>query len=1030
MWVNPCEEWKEEDESFWSENHVESVSVWEICLKFKEDGSDYWNSNGDDRRDRFDGWVAPYDEVPKHQACRKGYGGEGIVHEDSYRLKVLQAVDIKLLGSLNREDLKKICGDNFPEWISFPVYYSEGVTPGYATDLDAASRHSTGVYHINIKKPLRPYVVLELASNDSVIFPVTYEKLPTVCFSCGCMGHDLKHCDTRRLPESSCEVDEPYFVSEEVFGPWLRAEMFHYDSWPLHKFNLQFKRNNQISVEPTALADIDGEKEKPEREEVVFPTGDRVLAEDNNRRPAKEYMDAGLSEKAADSARNLVNIRTIFGRLNHSWTGGEYGPAPKDEDMQRSSLICTIFDGKRDKSPVAKRCVAGHDLIHQSFSDPQAISSLQSGGLEAGSCDSEALGGWNKYVFRNINSRKQALIAQLESLQRDPQLQETKILQQKLTQELDSTFSCEEAHWRQKARIDWLHLGDKNTKFFQASAIQRRQRNCIYALRSEDGRWVTLDGEISSLITGHFSSLFSSINPEGIEEILTPVTPKVTMERNSELCKTMRNAVVFNGEVPDPESTIGKIERYIEELNRYSGRLKDQEDSSHPCSSRLAEGEALRRGLILAMERSWPQVIIESDSKESIDYLNGSNSCPQWDNSPMLEDILRLRARCECTHSQAATMVIRESVEPLLEEYRPPGITSLKFSKLSLGNVAPKIEGAGDEAKRTISEELGGIRVQSLKKDQITMDIDFRWGGDPSIILGVEAALVASIPIQLKDLQVFTVVRVIFQLAEEIPCISAVVVALLSEPKPKIDYTLKAVGGSLTAIPGLSDMIDDTVNTIVTDMLQWPHRIVVPIGTGVDTSELELKPQGKLTVIVVKANNLKNMEMIGKSDPYVVVYIRPLFKVKTKVINNNLNPAWDQTFELIAEDKETQSIIFEVLYHQFNKEEQLVALEEEKRILEERKKLKEAGVIGSTMDALGSGVGLVGTGLGAGAGLVGSGIGTGVGFVGTGFGAVSSGLSKAGKFMGRSITGQSSSRKSGSSTPVTSVQENGGAKQA
>lgn len=35
--------------------------------------------------------------------------------------------------------------------------------------------------------------------------------------------------------------------------------------------------------------------------------------------------------------------------------------------------------------------------------------------------------------------------------------------------------------------------------------------------------------------------------------------------------------------------------------------------------------------------------------------------------------------------------------------------------------------------------------------------------------------------LQLKDLQVFTVIRVIFQLTEEIPCISAVVVALLSE---------------------------------------------------------------------------------------------------------------------------------------------------------------------------------------------------------------------------------------------------------
>lgn len=43
-----------------------------------------------------------------------------------------------------------------------------------------------------------------------------------------------------------------------------------------------------------------------------------------------------------------------------------------------------------------------------------------------------------------------------------------------------------------------------------------------------------------------------------------------------------------------------------------------------------------------------------------------------------------------------------------------------------------------------------GIRVQNLKKGQIIMDIDFRWGGDPSIVLAVEAALVASIPIQVR----------------------------------------------------------------------------------------------------------------------------------------------------------------------------------------------------------------------------------------------------------------------------------------
>ncbi|XVF73350.1 hypothetical protein PTKIN_Ptkin12aG0194500 [Pterospermum kingtungense] len=477
-------------------------------------------------------------------------------------------------------------------------------------------------------------------------------------------------------------------------------------------------------------------------------------------------------------------------------------------------------------------------------------------------------------------------------------------------------------------------------------------------------------------------------------------------------------------------------------------------------------------------------------NRDDLKKVCGDNY-PEWISFPVYEQVKWLNKELSKLWpfvAEAASAVIKESVEPLLEEYRPPGITSLKFSKLSLGTVAPKIE---------------GIRVQSLKKGQVTMDIDFRWGGDPSIVLGVEAALIASIPIQLKDLQVFTIIRVIFQLAEEIPCISAVVIALLSEPKPRIDYTLKAVGGSLTAIPGISDMIDDTVDNIVADMLQWPHRIVVPLGgVSVDTSDLELKPEGKLTVTVVKANDLKNMEMIGKSDPYVVVHVRPLFKVKTKVIDNNLNPVWNQTFELIVEDKETQTLTIEVfdqdigqdkrlgiakfrlielkpdtpkevnlsllasldtlkvkdkkdrgsctlklLYRQFSEKEQLIALEEEKRSLEERNKLKEEGVLGSTMDAVdgaasvvGSGVGMVGSGIGAGVGLVETGIGAGVGLVGTGvgagagmvgssLGAVGSGLSRAGKFVGRTITGHHpSSRRSGSSTPVNSIQENGGAK--
>jgi Ca2+-dependent lipid-binding protein len=107
--------------------------------------------------------------------------------------------------------------------------------------------------------------------------------------------------------------------------------------------------------------------------------------------------------------------------------------------------------------------------------------------------------------------------------------------------------------------------------------------------------------------------------------------------------------------------------------------------------------------------------------------------------------------------SQVAIPVVQEPVEPLPQDYRPPR------------NVSPRIE---------------GIRIQILQPGQIIMDIHFRWGGDPGIILDVDAQ-VTSLPILLKDLHVFTGACVVFQLSEEISCIFVVTIALLVELEPK-----------------------------------------------------------------------------------------------------------------------------------------------------------------------------------------------------------------------------------------------------
>lgn len=57
-------------------------------------------------------------------------------------------------------------------------------------------------------------------------------------------------------------------------------------------------------------------------------------------------------------------------------------------------------------------------------------------------------------------------------------------------------------------------------------------------------------------------------------------------------------------------------------------------------------------------------------------------------------------------------------------------------------------------------------------------------------------------------------------------------------------------------------------------------------------SDLELKPVGILEVKLVQAKELTNKDIIGKSDPYAVLYIRPLRdRMKTsKIIVSYLTP--------------------------------------------------------------------------------------------------------------------------------------------
>lgn len=248
--------------------------------------------------------------------------------------------------------------------------------------------------------------------------------------------------------------------------------------------------------------------------------------------------------------------------------------------------------------------------------------------------------------------------------------------------------------------------------------------------------------------------------------------------------------------------------------------------------------------------------------------------------------------------NEAASELIKTSVEPVLEQYRPVVLSSLTFSKLTLGTVAPQFTGVS-----IIEDDCSG---------GITMELELQWDGNPSIVLDIRTKLGVGLPVQVKNIGFTGVFRLIFKpLVDEFPCFGAVSYSL--REKKKLDFTLKVVGGDISSLPGISDAIETTIRDAIEDSITWPVRKIVPILPG-DYSDLELKPVGTLEVKLVQAKELTNKDIIGKSDPFAKLYIRPLReRTKTsKTINNQLNPIWNEHFEFVVEDASTQHLVVKV----------------------------------------------------------------------------------------------------------------------
>jgi hypothetical protein len=105
----------------------------------------------------------------------------------------------------------------------------------------------------------------------------------------------------------------------------------------------------------------------------------------------------------------------------------------------------------------------------------------------------------------------------------------------KTKMEMETLLEQEELIWRQRSKAIWLKEGDRNTKFFHASAKQRHQKNHLEKIKDEEGRLWDTEKDIGDAFSAYFGKLFTSAGTENMHRGIRALSRCVTHDMNEKL---------------------------------------------------------------------------------------------------------------------------------------------------------------------------------------------------------------------------------------------------------------------------------------------------------------------------------------------------------------------------------------------------------------------------------------------------------------------------------------------------------------
>ncbi|GLT30742.1 hypothetical protein SLA2020_055310 [Shorea laevis] len=256
---------------------------------------------------------------------------------------------------------------------------------------------------------------------------------------------------------------------------------------------------------------------------------------------------------------------------------------------------------------------------------------------------------------------------------------------------------------------------------------------------------------------------------------------------------------------------------------------------------------------------------------------------------------------------KAICKIAKDIATPIIAKQIPKyKIDSIQFQTLTLGSLPPTFQ---------------GIKVYATDEKELIMQPSIKWAGNPNVTIAVKAfGLKATV--QVIDLQIFLEPRITLKpLVPSFPCFAKIYVSLME--KPHVDFGLKLIGADLMSIPGLYRFVQEFIKDQVANMYLWPQTLEIGI---LDPAKASRRPVGILHVKVLRAMKLRKKDLLGASDPYVKLKLtedRAPSK-KTTVKHRDLNPEWNQEFNLVVRDPETQVLELNVFdWEQVGKHERM-----------------------------------------------------------------------------------------------------------